>query len=361
MFQRAGARSSSPTLGRLGQQGMLMTIWGKPIVAAAVARFSLVALLSLLAVPLGADAQPTAKVYRLGFLASGTSTASAGMVEAFRDGMRELGWVEGRNVVVDYRFAEGRNERLPGLAAELVRKQVDLIVAVNTPTVIAAKNATSTIPIVMTSVPDPVGFGLVASLARPGGNVTGVTYSAGLDIFGKQLQLLTEVVPTAKRVAVLWNPSNPGHADIVSNVKAAAQALGISVQFVEARTPEDFDGAFATMVKQRAQALLVASDSLFGSHAARLGELTTKSRLPSVHGTRSNVEAGGLILYGANILNQVRRSAVYVDKILKGANPADLPVEQPTMFELVINLKTASTLGLTIPRSLLLRADLVIE
>lgn len=339
---------------------MLMTIWGE-IVAAVVARFSLVALLSLLFVPLGADAQPTGKVYRLGFLASGTSTASVGMVEAFRDGMRELGWVEGRNVVVDYRFAEGRNELLPGLAAELVRKRVDLIVAANSPTAIAARNATSTIPIVMTSVSDPVRFGLVASLARPGGNVTGVTYSAGLEIFDKQLQLLLEAVPTAKRVAVLWNPSNPGHAAVVSNVQAAAQSLGLSVQLVEARSPDDFDGAFATMAKERSQALLVVSDAMFGSHASRLGELVTKSRLPSVHGTRSNVEAGGLILYGANILRQVRRSAVYVDKILKGANPADLPVEQPTMFDLVINLKTARTLGLTIPRSLLLRADLVIE
>jgi putative ABC transport system substrate-binding protein len=191
--------------------------------------------------------------------------------------------------------------------------------------------------------------------------VTGVTYSAGLDIFSKQLQLLTEAVPTAKRVAVLWNPSNPGHVAVVSNVKAAAQSLGLTAQFVEARTPDDFDAAFAAMTMQRAQAVLVASDSMFGSHADRLGELTTKNRLPSVHGARSNVEAGGLILYGANILRQVRRSAVYVDKILKGANPADLPVEQPTMFELVINLKTARALDLTIPRSLLLRADFVIE
>jgi putative tryptophan/tyrosine transport system substrate-binding protein len=283
------------------------------------------------------------------------------MVEAFRDGMRELGWVDGRNVVIDYRFAEGRNERLPDMAAELVRKRVDLIVAANSPTAVAARNATGTIPIVMTSVSDPVGFGLVASLARPGGNVTGVTYSAGLDIFSKQLQLLTEAVPTAKRVAVLWNPSNPGHVAVVSHVKAAAQSLGLTAQFVEARTPDDFDAAFAAMTMQRAQAVLVASDSMFGSHADRLGELTTKNRLPSVHGARSNVEAGGLILYGANILRQVRRSAVYVDKILKGANPADLPVEQPTMFELVINLKTARALDLTIPRSLLLRADFVIE
>jgi putative tryptophan/tyrosine transport system substrate-binding protein len=340
---------------------MLMTIRGEPILAAMVARVRIVGLLALLFVPFCVDAQQKAKVYRLGFLASGTSTASVGMVEAFRDGMSELGWVEGRNVVIDYRFAEGRNERLPDLAAELVQKKVDLIVAANSPTAVAARNATRTIPIVMTSVSDPVGFGLVDSLARPGGNVTGVTYSAGLDIFGKQLQLLTEVVPTAKRVAVLWNPSNPGHAAVVSNVKAAAQTLGLSAQFLEARTTDEFDGAFAAMAMQRAQALLVASDSMFGSHAAQLGELTTKNRLPSVHGARSNVEAGGLILYGANILRQVRRSAVYVDKILKGAKPADLPVEQPTMFELVINLKTARALNLTIPQSLLLRADFVIE
>jgi putative ABC transport system substrate-binding protein len=338
-----------------------MTLWKRPIVATRIAGSSVVVLVCLLIVSLGTDAQSTEKVYRLGFLASGTSTASVGMVEAFRDGMRELGWVEGRNVVVDYRFAEGRNERLPGLAAELVRNRVDLIVAANSPTVIAARNATSTIPIVMTSVADPVGFGVIASLARPGGNVTGVTYSAGLEIFGKQLQLLQEVVPTAKRVAFLWNPSNPGHAAIASNVQTAAKSLGLSIQLVEARTPDDFDGAFAAIAKERAQALVVASDSMFGSYALRLGELTTRNRLPSIHGTRSNVEAGGLIMYGANIPSQVRRSAVYVDKILKGANPADLPVEQPTRFELIVNLKTAKALGISISPSMLARADSVIE
>ena len=295
------------------------------------------------------------------YLASGSSSTAAAFIEAFRQGLRELGWVEGQNIVIDYRFAEGRFDRLPDLAAELVRLKVDLIVAAPAPAAVAAKNATATIPIVMISVSDPVGTGLIASLARPGGNVTGLSFSVGLELFGKQLELLKETVPKVRRVAILSNPANPAHALLIKDVKVAARSLGVQLQLLEARGPDEFDGAFAAMADERVGALLVVADAMFSVHQARLADLAAKNRLPSMHGLRAYVEAGGLIYYGPNFPDQWRRAATFVDRIFKGAKPADLPVQQPTKFELVINLKTAKALGLTIPPSLLLRADEVIQ
>jgi putative ABC transport system substrate-binding protein len=283
------------------------------------------------------------------------------LLDAFRQGLRELGWVEGQNIVIDYRFAEGRFDRLPDLAVELVQLKVDIIVAQPTPAAAAAKNATKTIPIVMISVGDPVGLGLIASLARPGGNVTGSSYSVGLEITGKLLELLKETVPKARRVAILSNPANPAHPLAIREVSVAARSLGVQLQLLEARGPNEFDGAFAAMAKERVGALLVVADGLFILHRARLADLAARSRLPAIYGYREHVEVGGLMSYGSSTRDLYRRSATFVDKILKGAKPADLPVEQPTKFELVINLQTAKALGLTIPPSLLGRADEVIQ
>jgi putative ABC transport system substrate-binding protein len=315
---------------------------------------------ALFASPLVAEAQQAGKVYRIGYLSSGPSTSNP-FVEGFREGLRELGWIEGQNIIIDYRFAEGRFDRLPALAAELIRLKVDVIVASPTPAAVAAKNATATVPIVMTGVGNPVGLGLVASLARPGGNVTGLAFSVGFDTVVKALEILREVVPNASRVALLSNPANPGNVLGVEDVKAAARSSGVQVQLLEARAPSEFDGAFAAMVKQRVAALLVVPDTVFTLHRARLADLSAQNRLPTIYGGRESVEAGGLMSYGANARDGVRAAATFVDKIFKGAKPADLPVEQPTKFELVINLKTAKALGLRIPPSLLQRADQVIE
>ena len=253
-------------------------------------------------------------------------------------------------------------DRLPDLAAELVRlKVVDVIVATPTPPAAAAKNATGTIPIVMIAVGDPVGQGLIASLARPCGNVTGLSFSVGLEIIGKQLELLKETVPKVRRVAILSNPANPFHPLAIKEVKVAARSLGVQLQLLEARGPNEFDGAFAAMAKERVGALLVVTDPLFFLHRTRLADLAAKSRLPAAHGVREHVEAGSLMSYGPSLPDLSRRAATFVDKILKGAKPADLPVEQPTKFELVVNLKTAKALGLTIPQSILIRADEVIR
>jgi len=317
--------------------------------------------LGALSARLAADAQPTGKVYRIGYLGAGSATLSQPPVEAFREGLRELGLVEGQNIVIDYRFAEGRFDRLPDLAAELVRLRVDIIVAGPTPPAVAAKNATGTIPIVVAGVGDSVELGLIASLARPGGNVTGLAYSVGVEIFGKQLELLKEIVPTVRRVAILSNPANPSHALAIKNVKAATQSLGVQLQLLEARGPNEFDGAFAAIAKERADALLVVADGMFIFQRARLADLAAKNRVSSMHGVRENVEAGGLMSYGPSTISAWRRAAFFVDRILKGTKPADLPVEQPTKFELVINLNTAKVLGLTVPPSLLARADEVIE
>ncbi len=315
----------------------------------------------LLAAPLAADAQQAGKVPRIGFLSVTSPSDRPPLLDAFRQRLRELGWVEGQNIVIDYRYAEGRVDRLPDLAAELVRLKVDLIVSGGTQGVTAAKNATETIPIVMIAVRDPVGTGLIASLARPGGNVTGVSGSAGLEIVAKQLELLKETVPKIRRVAILSNPANAYHQLAIREVNVAARSLGVQLQLLEARGPNEFDGAFAAMAKERVGALLVLSDVIFNSHQTRLADLAARSRLPAAYGVRESVEAGGLMSYGTSFLDLYRRSAAYVDKILKGAKPGDLPVEQPTTFELVINLKTARALGLTIPPSLLRRADEVIQ
>ena len=283
------------------------------------------------------------------------------MLQAFLRTLRELGWVEGQNLIVEYRWAEGKLERLPDLAAELVRRKVDLIVAPAGSAALAAKNATTSIPIVMIFPSDPVDMGLIASLGRPGGNVTGTTRTHGPEIFGKQLQLLKETIPHASRVAILRNPADSGSAPGVKSVEAAAQSLRIRLQRLEARGPEEFASAFAAMARERAEALLVIGASTFLVHRTKLAELAAKGRLPTMHGYREMVEAGGLMAYAVNMTDFIGRAAVYVDKILKGAKPADLAVEQPTKFELVINLKTAKALGLTIPQTVLLRADRVIE
>jgi putative tryptophan/tyrosine transport system substrate-binding protein len=341
-----------------------MTTAGRRAVAAAVAKLSLVVAVFILSASLAAEAQPTGKVYRIGYLAmgSGSGTANPRPLEAFRQGLRELGWVEGQNIVIEYRYAEGRPDRLPGLAAELLRLKVDVIAASPTPAALAARNATGTIPIVGMSLTEPVRLGLVANLARPGGNVTGVTYGVDTDIFGKQLELLRKAVPKVRGVAVLSNPTGgAAHSLIIGSVKAAAQSLGLQLQLLEARDPGEFDGAFAAMAKERAGALLVVGDSMFFLHRARLADLAAKNRLPSMSTQAQWVEAGGLMSYGPSLPDQFRRAATYVDKILKGARPADLPIEQPTKFELLINLKTAQALGLTIPQPLLQQADQVIE
>ena len=307
-------------------------------------------------------AQQAAKIARIGYLAANLA-ASPHLPEAFRQGLRDLGYVEGRNVVIEYRDAEGKPERLPALAAELVALKVDVIVAAGTPPALAAKQATRTLPIVFATAADPVGSGLVTSLARPGGNVTGLSILAP-ELVGKRLELLKQAVPGVSRVAVLWQPGDFGERtekDMLKGADVAARALGVRLQFVEARGPADFDRAFSDMTRARAGALTVLTSNMFLIERRRLVDLAAKNRLPAVYGGREFVDAGGLMSYGPNLADLFRRAATYVDKILKGAKPGDLPVEQPTKFELVINLKTAKALGLTIPPSLLLRADEVIE
>jgi putative ABC transport system substrate-binding protein len=312
--------------------------------------------------PLRASAQQAAKVPRIGYL-SGNLFANPHLREAFRQGLRDLGYVEGRNVVIEYRDVEGKYERLPALAAELVALEVDVIVAGGTPQPLAAKQATRTIPIVFAGAGDPVGSGLVTSLARPGGNVTGFS---GLtpELVGKCLQQLKEAVPIVSRVAVLWQPGGYGERaekDMLEGAEVARRALGMRLQFFEAQGPADFDRVFSDMTRARVAALTVSVSNMFFAERRRLVDLAAKKRLPAVYQVREFVDAGGLMTYGPNLADVFRRAATYVDKILKGTKPADLPVQQPTKFELVINLKTAKALGLTIPPSLLARADEVIE
>jgi putative ABC transport system substrate-binding protein len=314
---------------------------------------------AVLAAPLDAGAQQPGKVYRIGFL-SPRSSSDVGRLAAFRQGLRELGYVEGQNIAIESRWAEGEYGRLPGLAAELVRLKVDVIVTYAAPAIQAAKRATGTIPIVMAGAIDPVASGLVTSVARPGGNVTGLSLMAP-DLVGKQLAILKEVVPTVSRVALLGNPANTGNAPQLRHAQETVRALGMRLQFLEARGPSEIDGAFAAMTRERAGAVIVLVDGMLADHRARIADLAVKNRLPAVYGLSDYPEAGGLMAYGPSVLDRFRRAATYVDKILRGAKPADLPVEQPTKFELVINLKTAKALGLTISPSLLQRADQVIE
>jgi putative ABC transport system substrate-binding protein len=314
-------------------------------------------LVAALAAPLGAAAQPTSRVFRIGYLAPTAEPLAVG----FHRGLRELGYVEGQNVVIVYRSADGRFDRLPELAAELVGEHVDVIVAEVTQASLTAKNATRTIPIVMMGVGDPVGAGLVQSLSRPGGNVTG-TSGLSVGVARKSLQLLTEAVPGASRVAVLWNPANAVfQAQMLRETEGAARTLRVELRLVEARRPDDLDAALRAVGGQGARAILILPDPMFTTHRARIVELVAKTRLPAMYPVREAVEAGGLMSYAVNYVEVGARGAYYMDKILKGAKPADLPVEQPTKLELVINLKTAKALGLTIPPSVLARADEVIQ
>jgi len=309
--------------------------------------------------PLAARAQSTGKKYTIGYLSAG----SPGLEEAtaaFTDTLRELGWVEGKNVTFERRFAENRLERLAEFAAELVHLRVDVIVTEGTLAPLAAKQATSTIPIVMNVAGDPLGSGLVESLARPGGNVTGISLMAP-DLGGKRLELLKELLPHLGRVAVLWNATNPYAALVYKQTQAAGRTLEIEVQSLEVRGPDEFEDAFEAVRQQHPDALVTVEDPLTGSYRKRIVDFATIDRLPSLYGFRENVSDGGLISYGANFADLFRHAAGYVDKILKGVKPADLPIEQPTKFELVINLKTAKALGLQVPPSLLARANEVIE
>ena len=319
---------------------------------------------ALLAIALTVGAQPAARIYRVGYLAMGTSAAGGDPrpLEAFKQALSDKGWVEGSNLVIEYRFAEGRVDRLDGLADELVRRQVDVIAASPTPAAVAARKATQTIPIVGMGLVEPVTLGLAASLTRPGGNITGITYGAGSEIYGKQLELLKRAAPHVRRVALLVNPgSTPSLPLIIDSVKTAAGALSLQLQIFEARRPEDFDVAFAAMAAQKVGTLLVIGDSMFFLHRARLGDLALKHKLPAMSTQAQWAEAGGLMAYGPSIPALWRRGAVYVDKILRGAQPQQLPIEQPTQFEMIINLKTADALGLAIPQPLLLSADQLIR
>jgi putative ABC transport system substrate-binding protein len=315
--------------------------------------------LSLLLAPLTADAQQARKIPLVGVLTS-YSPEESHPAYALREGLRGLGYVEGQNITIEWRWARGSPERFPDLAAELVRLNVDVIVAPNNPAVQATQRATRTIPIVMVLPTDPVGLGFVASLARPGGNTTGLT-SQHPDLTGKHLQLFKEVVPNVSRVAVLWNPTEPGRLPVVREAEAVAPALGMQVQVFEAQNASEIDSAFAAMTRQGADGVLVLAGTLTFAHRARIAEHAAKRRLPAMCQWREYVEAGCLMSYSASLPGLYRRAAVYVDKILKGVKPADLPVEQPMKFELVINLKTAQALGLTIPPSLLFQADEVIQ
>jgi putative ABC transport system substrate-binding protein len=326
-------------------------------------RETVLVLLALGAAPLAVEAQQAAKVARIGYLSSGLSS-NPHLRDAFLQGLRDLGYVEGRNVVIAYRDAEGKLERVPALAAELVALKVDVIfVAGGTRVTLAAMQATKTLPIVFTGVGDPVESGLVTSLARPGGNVTGLS-GLGPELVGKRLELLKQAVPGVDRVAVLFLPGALGERtdkDMLTGADVAARALGVRLQFVEARGADEFARAFADMGSARAGALTVLPSNRFLREHRRLVDLAAKNRLPAVYTSREFVDAGGLMSYGANEPDLFRRAAIYVDKILKGAKPGDLPVEQPTKFELVINLKTAKALGLTIPQSVLAHADEVIQ
>jgi len=314
--------------------------------------------LAVCSVPLTSDAQRSAKGARIGYL---TPSSQPAREEVFRRELSRLGYVEGPDFAIEYRSANGSFERLPDLAAELVALKVDVLVAVVTHAALAAKKATATIPIVMVGVSDPVGVGLVASIARPGGNVTG-TSTLAADVVGKQLEVLKALLPKASRVAALWNPANPVFQQLqLGEAKAAAAKLRIQLQLFEARTPERLEPAFALMAKQRPDALSILGDPMFSAQGARIAELAARHRIPAVSGTSDYADAGGLITYGPNYPEAYRRSATYVDRILKGGRPADLPVEQPTKFELVINAKAAAALGITIPRSLAGRADRVVE
>ena len=321
---------------------------------------SILVLVALLALGVIAEAQQPKKVPRIGFLGASSASVLAARIEAFRQGLRDLGYVEGKNIVIEWRSAEGKLDRLPALAAELVRLKVDVIVTTGPAPTRPAKEATSTIPIVMAFDNDPVGNGFVASLARPGGNITGLSTLAP-EISGKQLEVLKEIVPRLSRVAVLGSSTTPGNAQSLKETELAAGAFGVKVQYLDVRDPKDIDTAFQATGKGRADAILVLTSPVFNPYRTEIADLAAKNRLPAIYSTPEFVEDGGLMTYGVSLTDLYRRAATYVDKILKGAKPVDLPVEQPTKFEFIINLKAAKQIGLTIPPNVLVRADKVIK
>ena len=314
----------------------------------------------LLALPFPAQAQQPKKVPRIGFLAAISLSAIAARVEAFRQGLRELGYVEGKNIVIEHRFADGKPDRLPALAADLVRLKVDVIVTTGPAVTRAAKEATSTIPIVMTNDSDPVGTGFVASLARPGGNITGLATLAP-ELSGKRLELLKETVPKLSRVAVLGSSTSSGYAQMLKEIELAAGALKVQLQYLDVLDPKEIETAFRAASKGRAEAVLVLSSGVLISQRTQILDLVVKNRLPAIHPNSQWMDAGGLMSYSASITDLDRRAATYVDKILKGRTPADLPVEQPMKFEFIVSLPAAKKIGLTIPPNVLVRADKVIQ
>jgi putative ABC transport system substrate-binding protein len=316
----------------------------------------------LLAAPAISLAQTPSRIPRIGYLSVGSASdpRRAALLDAFRQGLRDLGYVENKNIRIEARFAEGTYERLPTLAAELVGLAPDVIVAYSTPATRAVRDATKAIPIVMSAVVDPVATGLVAGLGRPGGNVTGLSLMSP-EIIGKQIQLLMELIPKLSRVAILWNPSNPSNAPQLREAELAAQTLRVQLQPLEARDGHALDGAFVAMTRERAGALVVLVDGLLVDHRVAIARLAAKTRVPAVYGLREHVEAGGFMFYGASTAESNRRAAVFVDKILRGARPGGLPVEQPTKFELIINRGIAKALGLVIPQPILVRADEIFE
>jgi putative tryptophan/tyrosine transport system substrate-binding protein len=316
--------------------------------------------LGLLVAPLAAEAQSPGTVPRIGVLVFQSAQTAAPFLEAFRQGLRELGYLEGQHIAFEWRYGEGRDDRLRDFAAELVQRQVDVLVTSSTQATLAAKHATTTTPIVFADLGDPVQTGLVASLARPGGNLTGLTIMVE-ELWSKRLELLKEALPGLTRVAALWNPANPAGATFPREMERAARGLGVTLHIQAVRHAEELDTAFAAVTNARAEALVVPPEGVFNLHRAKIAAFAAQHRLPAIYPNRIYLDAGGLMAYGPSYPDQWRRVAVYVDKILKGAKPADLPVEQPTTFELVINLKTAQALGLTIPPTLLFQATEVIR
>ena len=312
---------------------------------------------SLALAPLAAEAQQAGKVYRIGILSGGLPNKNSTHIDAFRQGLRDTGWLEGRDFVIEWRSSEGRTDLLTPLAVELVELKVDVIVtAASTPATVAAKRATSTIPIIMVAVGSALDTGLVANLSRPGGNVTGST-TLGAEVASKRLQFVKDLLPGAARIALLWNPDNPSNARLYADLRQRAQEAHLQLLSVEVRDVKDFDSGFRLLTEQRPDALLLTGDSMHLVHMRRVIEFTAKQRLPAIYNTRESTVAGGFMSYDANQPELYKRAAMYVDKILKGTKPGDLPVEQPTKFDLVINLRTAKALGLTIPPTLLLQAD----
>jgi len=325
-----------------------------------VRRDVLFAVGALLTLPFVAKAQQLGNVRRIGYVVLNDAESGKHLLAAFRQGLRERGWIDSKNIVIEDLYADGVVDRLGALVAEVIRLKVDVIVTTSSATTWAAKDATKSIPIVMTASADALGEGLVTSLAHPSGNITGMTFLVGPEIAGKQLQLLRDLAPAASRVAVLTNPANRSHAALARELKIAAQSLGAQIDVLEARSPDRLDNAFAVMAREHAGALLVLTDSIFVGQRRKIVDLAARTRLPAIYYQREFVDAGGLASYGPSLSDTFRRAATGVDKILRGAKPADIPIEQPTKFELVINLKAAKALGITIPQLLLQRADEVI-